>query len=236
MWRGRRVAVVMPARNEARQIARALRAVPTWVDAICVIDDGSADETGAIARTTTPAAIVLRHDHACGVGAAIAAGYARVFADGADIAVVMAGDGQMDPRDLPSLLDALGDRAAAYAKGDRLSWPGAYRRMPTTRFIGNHALSWLTRAALGVVVRDSQCGYTALTKAAFEAMRDATLWPRYGYPNDVIARLASADVAIVDVPVRPVYRDEESGVRLRDAALTVPFVIARAALRQRLPR
>lgn len=226
------MAVVVPAYREARLIGRTLEAIPAWVDDIVVVDDGSDDDTEAAARRQGDARVrVFRHPQNRGVGAAIATGYRRAFDAGADVAVVMAGDAQMDPEDLPRLLRAVAG-GAGYAKGDRLSWPGARAMMPTARWLGNHVLATLTRWATGLDVRDSQCGYTALSREAAAALDLDALWPRYGYPNDLLGALASAGVAVEEVPVRPVYRDEESGVGWRDAVVVIPALLARIAWRR----
>ncbi len=233
MFAGLVVAVVVPAYNEERHVLRVLEALPDTVDRIVVVDDASADRTVMrVEQSADPRVVLVRHEENRGVGAAIATGYARAFADGADVAVVMAADAQMDPRDLEPLLGPIARGEAEYAKGDRLSWPGAQRLMPTTRFIGNHALAALTRIATGVDVRDSQCGYTALSREGARRLRLDRLWPRYGYPNDLLASAAMAGLRIREVPVRPIYADETSGVGLRHALVVVPFVLARAALRR----
>jgi glycosyltransferase involved in cell wall biosynthesis len=233
MIEGLDVAVVVPAFNEERHVARVVSSTPPFVDRVVVVDDASEDATSERARATGDGRLsVLRHPINRGVGAAIATGYAHAFDAGADVAVVMAGDGQMDPADLEALLAPILRDEADYVKGNRLAWPDVARRMPLTRLVGNHALSALTRAATGVPVRDSQCGYTALTRAAAARLRLDRLWPRYGYPNDLIASLAAAGLRVRDVPVRPVYADETSGVDLRHALFVVPYVLARAALRR----
>src|SRR5688572_25045264 len=97
-----RVAVVVPAFNEARKIAATVASIPDYVDDIFVIDDASTDATAAEAtRATVTPVHVVSHSQNRGVGGAIATGYRRALAAGADVAVVMAGDGQMDPKDLP---------------------------------------------------------------------------------------------------------------------------------------
>ncbi|MBC7173163.1 MAG: hypothetical protein H5U40_12070 [Polyangiaceae bacterium] len=60
------------------------------------------------------------------------------------------------------------------------------------------------------------------------------MWPGYGYPNDLLASASAAGLRIVEVPVRPIYADEISGVRLRHAVFVVPYVLARAAARRLL--
>jgi glycosyltransferase involved in cell wall biosynthesis len=233
MFDGTRVAVVVPAFNEARLIGRTLDRVPAFVDQIVVVDDGSTDDTAARARSSSdPRIAVFEHATNRGVGAAIASGYRAAFLSGADIAVVMAGDAQMDPADLPALLAPLVRGEADYTKGDRLSYPRAHAEMPVTRFFGNHALSALTRLVTGLPVRDSQCGYTALSRRAEERLGVEELWPRYGYPNDLLGRAAAAGLRVRDVTVRPVYADEASGVGLRHALFVVPWVLARVAGRR----
>ena len=109
MFKGCRVAVVVPAFNEARKIARTLRSIPGFVDHVIVVDDASADGTGRIAKRSQRRGLaVIRHDRNRGVGAAIATGYAAAFEAGADVSAVMAGDSQMDPADLMVLIDTHG--------------------------------------------------------------------------------------------------------------------------------
>jgi len=228
MLGGVRVAVVVPAYREARLIQRTLRAVPAFVDHVIVVDDASDDDTGARAREVgDPRVELVRHAHNRGVGAAIATGYRVAFAAGADVAAVMAGDAQMDPADLEALLEPVVSGRADYAKGDRLAFPGAPARMPRARWLGNHALSWLTRLATGLAVRDSQCGYTALGRRAAASISLDGLWPRYGYPNDLLGHLAAARLRVRDVCVRPIYADEQSGIGWRHALVVVPWVLVR---------
>ncbi len=233
MLEGKRVAVVVPAYREARLIGRTLGGLPPFVDAIYVIDDASDDDTAARARAQADArVVVLRHAENRGVGAAIVTGYRAAFEAGADVAVVVGADAQMDPADMPALLRPVLEGEADYAKGNRLVWPGARARMPATRWLGNHLFSGLTRLVTGLDVGDSQCGYTALTREAATALPLELLWSRYGYPNDLLGHLAQRGLRVVDVPVRPVYADEQSGIGLRHALFVVPFVLLRVLARR----
>lgn len=232
MLEGWRVAVVVPAHDEERLIGRALRGLPRFVDHVVVVDDASADDTaGAARRCGDPRVEIVRHERNLGVGAAIATGYRRAFAAGADVAAVMAGDAQMDPDDLCAVVEPIVRGAADYVKGDRLSHPSAARAMPPARWVANHALSLMTRVALGMPVRDSQCGFTAISRSAASRIELERLWPGYGYPNDLLGRVQRAGLRVREVVVRPVYADERSGIRLRHG-LVVPWIIARAGVRR----
>jgi len=227
-----RVAVVVPAYQEARLIGRMLGRLPALVDAIYVVDDASADATSAIARAVPDGRIqVLRHTENLGVGAAIVTGYATAFGQGADVAVVMAGDDQMDAADLRALLGPILEGRADYVKGNRFAH-AERSAMPLGRRIAGHALSFATRLATGLDVDDTQCGYTALSARAAQRLSLAELWPRYGYPNDLLGMLAARGLRVADVPVRPVYADETSGVRPWHA-LQVLGVILRRQYRER---
>lgn len=233
MLAGARVAVVVPAYNEVRLIERTLRSVPAYVDHVVVVDDGSRDGTAErVAAVRDPRIELVRHGDNRGVGAAIASGYRAAFGRGAAAVAVMAGDAQMDPQDLESLLLPVLRGDAEYAKGDRLSFPAARRHMPFVRWLGNHVLSGLTRLVTGLRVRDSQCGYTALARTAADRIGLDGLWPRYGYPNDLLGRLAAARLRVRDVCVRPVYADEQSGIGWRHALIIVPWVLSRVLARR----
>ena len=217
MWKGRRIAVVVPAFNEAAKIARTLRSIPGFVDQVILVDDASCDGTLRIARRSQRRGLtVLAHEQNQGVGAAIATGYDAAFAAGADVTCVMAGDSQMDPADLSALIEPVLAGRADYAKGNRFAWPGVYRVMPLPRAVGNVVLSHLTRLASGYGrVFDSQCGYTAANRRALGIILSGPVFPRYGYPNDILCRLGVRGARVVDVPVRPVYGpDWHSGIRI----------------------
>jgi len=226
-----RVAVVVPAFNEERAVAATVRGIPAFADHVLVVDDASSDRTAEIvARLRRRGLEVLRHPRNRGVGAAIATGYARALALGADAAVVMAGDGQMDPTDLPGLLEPLAAGRAHYVKGDRFRSPEVWGAMPAARLAGNVLLSLATRVTSGYRhLFDSQCGYTAASRRALEVIARAGLFPRYGYPNDLLARLHAAGLVVEDVPVRPIYGPGwRSGISLWTVVYPMSFVLVRS--------
>jgi len=236
--RGVTIAVVVPAHDVEQWLGEVLDTMPAFVDHVVVVDDGSRDATGEIARSRQACApargsriTVLRHARRRGVGAAIASGYRRACELGAEVVGVMAGDGQMHPADLESVLAPVVAGHASYVKGNRLGHPQVWQLMPRGRLLASWVFSWLTGLAAGVRVRDSQCGFTAASSSALAALDLERLWPSFGYPNDLIGALALRTERIVEVPVRPVYRGEASGLRPWHA-LSIGFVIGRVAVRR----
>ena len=127
MFRSLRVGVVIPAFNESRAIAATVQTLPSLVDTVIVVDDASLDDTFERAseslRIDRTNLYVLRHAANRGVGAAIATGYRHALGLELDVVVVMGGDGQMDPADLPALLAPIADGTADYVKGNRFRHP-----------------------------------------------------------------------------------------------------------------
>ena len=101
--------------------------------------------------------------------------------------------------------------------------------MPWPRRLAGRWLARLTSLASGLDVDDSQCGYTALTASAARRIPLAELWPRYGYPNDLLLLLARAGCRVREVPVRPVYANEQSGVRPWHALVVAGVILRRWA-------
>jgi glycosyltransferase involved in cell wall biosynthesis len=159
---------------------------------------------------------LLRHDHNQGVGGAIVTGYKYARDHDFDVAVVMAGDAQMDPDDLPAILDPVVEGEADYSKGNRLFTGEAWKQIPKVRYLGNSALSLLTKIASGYWhVADSQTGYTAINRRMLRLVDWDQTYKRYGCPNDYLVRLNVYDATVADVPVQPVYNiGEKSGIKL----------------------
>ena len=233
MYHGLRLAVVVPAYNEADRIAPTVLGIPAYVDEVIVVDDASQDGTDHVAaKTQRHGLCILRHPQNRGVGAAIATGYRQALKRGCDVAVVMAGDGQMDPADLPALLAPIVAGRADYSKGNRFAHAELRSAMPRLRRVGNTLLSLLSRVSSGYWhVFDSQCGFTAATQATLRRIDLDQIFPRYGYPNDLLARLRVARARVEDVPVRPIYGPAwRSGIGLRTAIYPVLFVVLRSLL------
>lgn len=227
-----RLAVVVPAYNTGERVALVVATLPPEVDLVVVVDDASDDHTPEVlSRLRDPRVEVVRHGQNKGVGGALVTGYLRALDRGADLVAVMAGDAQMDPADLVPLCTPVARGEADYAKGDRLHHPSCARVMPPLRLAGNLALSAMTRAATGLWhVTDSQCGYTVISRRALLALDIANMWTRYGYPNHLLGALALQGLRVADVVVRPVYAGERSGVRWRDALVTIPRILGAVAV------
>ena len=235
MLLGARVVVVVPAYDEGPRILRVVSTMPAFVDHVVVVDDASRDDTRERAKAALdPRVEVITHAENRGVGAAIATGYRRALtltSSPRDAFAVMAGDGQMAPSDLAGVVGPVARGEADYVKGNRFLAPDVRRVMPWARRWGGAAFSHATSWATGLAVTDTQCGYTALARGACAKLDLDDLWPRYGYPNDLLGQLARRKLRVREVPVRPIYGDEKSGLRAWHAA-TITWLVARAWARR----
>ena len=231
MLEGKRVAVVVPAFDEERLIGTTLSGIPDFVDRILVIDDASRDETAERARASgDPRVEVVSHERNQGVGAAILTGYRRALEEGIDVTCVMAGDNQMDPADLEAIAGPVARGEVDYAKANRLFTGRAWELMPHTRYLGNAVLSLLTKIASGYWhVADSQSGYTAIGRSTLELLDLDRIYPRYGFPNDMLVHLNVVNARVRDVPSRPVYGvGETSDIRLRRVIPAISWLLTKA--------
>jgi glycosyltransferase involved in cell wall biosynthesis len=219
MFQALRVAVVVPAHNEERLVPKVIETMPDLVDHIIVVDDASTDETGRAAKSVgderTEVVTLIENQ---GVGGAILAGHRRALELGADVAVVMAGDAQMNPDHLPSLLAPIAAGEAQFTKANRFYAMGSFDGMPRHRVVGNIGMSFVTKAASGYWnLFDPLNGYTAIHRSALERLPMNRIAKRYEFENDLLVHLNILRVRAKDVPVPAVYGDEVSGIRLASA-------------------
>jgi len=235
MYRDKTLAVVVPAYNEEKLIGRVLKTIPPFVDHIVVVDDASLDQTGEVVKNQQqedPRIIYIRHTRNEGVGGAIVTGYKWARDNEVSISVVMAGDAQMDPKDLPKLLDPLVDGEVDYSKGNRLFTGKAWKVIPKTRYLGNGILSFLTKIASGYWhVADSQSGFGAVTLEVLKTLDLDRIYKRYGMPNDFLVRLNVFRFRVRDVPVLPIYGiGERSGIRIYKVVFTISLLLLKLFL------
>ena len=232
MYQGKTVAVVVPAYNEEKLIGKVLKTVPTFVDHLIVVDDASKDRTADLVREyqkEDSRVVFLQLKKNQGVGGAIVAGYKWARDHEIEISVVMAGDAQMDPNDLPRLLDPIVNGETDYSKGNRLFTGKAWRIIPKTRYLGNAVLSFLTKIASGYWhIADSQSGYTAVTLRVLQTLDLDGIYKRYGMPNDLLVKLNLYQFRVRDIPINPIYGvGERSYMKIYKVIFTLSFLLFR---------
>jgi glycosyltransferase involved in cell wall biosynthesis len=232
VYKEKTVAVVVPAYNEEKLIAKTIMSIPDLVDSIIVVNDASADHTAEIVKELSSEDSrlrILEHEVNQGVGGAIATGYKKARDLGLDITVVMAGDAQMDPRDLINIIEPIAEGRADYSKGNRLFYGDAWSMIPHYRYLGNSFLSLMTKIASGYWhIADSQSGYTAISLVALKRLDLDKIYKRYGMPNDLLINLNKYDFRVKDVHIRPVYNvGEKSGIKLMEVIPKITWILVK---------
>jgi glycosyltransferase involved in cell wall biosynthesis len=230
MYKDKVISVVVPCHNEETQIGTVIETMPNLVDKIIIIDDVSDDNTIEVVKKHMPKddrIILIEHEKNQGVGGAIASGYKWSRDNDIDVAVVFAGDAQMDPDDLPNILDPVVSGEVDYSKGNRLFTGEAFSKIPKVRYFGNSGLSLLTKIASGYWhVADSQSGYTAINKKALDTINWDKMYKRYGQPNDLLVKLNIYNFKVRDVLINPVYDvGEKSGIKVRKVLFTLSWLL-----------
>ena len=230
-----RVAVIVPAFNEARSLpalAAELRGHPLHPD-VCLVDDGSSDDTAAVGAAA--GLEVVRLPFNLGIGGAVQTGYAWCAARGHDVAVQVDGDGQHDASYLEALLEPIRAGRADLVIGSRFLDVGGFRSTLLRR-TGIRYLCWFLRLRCGVRVTDPTSGFRAASRRAIELFGAA-------YPSDypepeAIALAVRGGLTVAEVPVR--MRQRAHGVSsispLRSLYYLVKVSLALLLLPPALPR
>ena len=237
MYNNKTISVVVPCYNEETQIETVVDGLPDYIDKVVIVDDKSTDNTANIIKeleSKNKNITIILHDQNKGVGAAISSGYKWSRDNNIDVAVVMAGDNQMDPKDLTEILNPVVNGHADYSKGNRLFSGEAYEKIPTIRYLGNSILSLFTKIASGYWhIADSQSGYTAINKKMLNTIKWDDMYNRYGQPNDLLVSLNIYDAIVRDVHIEPVYGvGEKSGIKIYKVIFTIGWLLLKSFLRR----
>jgi glycosyltransferase involved in cell wall biosynthesis len=230
MIESKSTAVVIPAYNEEKLLPDTLAGIPSFVDRIFVVDDASKDSTVERARACAakdPRIKVITQERNRGAGAAVIAGYHAALEEKFDVVCVMNADNQMDPEELREIALPVVRDEVDYTKANRLFTGEAWTLIPHYRYLGNAMLSLLTKIASGYWhIADSQAGYTAINRRMLELLDLENVYPRYGYPNDMLVHLNVWSARVRDVPSRPIYGiGEKSGIRLRSVVPRISWLL-----------
>ncbi len=233
MYRGYKIGVAVPAYNEEKLIGETLKGIPSFVDRIYVVDDASTDNTSKIVEEfmkKDSRIVLIRHSENKGVGGAIVSAWKRGIEE-VDILAVMAGDNQMDPEDLPALLDPIVEGKVDFTKGNRFLKDYDLRMSYWRRF-GTFLLTVLTKIASGYWhIGDPQNGYVAIATNALKKIDLDKLYKGYAFENDLLIKANVAGLRVVNVPVKIRYKiGERSKIKYSKFIISTSWFLLKSFL------
>jgi glycosyltransferase involved in cell wall biosynthesis len=203
-----KIAVVIPCLNEARTIARLVSEVKKILPTVIVVDDGSIDGTEKLADDA--GAEVLRHERTQGKGMALNIGLNRARAKGFIHALVMDGDGQHAPSDIPKFLETMGK--APLIIGNRMANP---ERMPGLRRFVNRWMSRRLSQLAGQNLPDTQCGFRLIALEPWSRLNLQTT--HFETESEMLLAFIASGHPLEFVPIEVIYKNERSKIHpLRD--------------------
>jgi glycosyltransferase involved in cell wall biosynthesis len=201
-----KICIVIPAHNESKTIGVLVHALREKPFDVVVIDDGSTDQTGDIAKKS--GAVVIRHDQKSGKGYALQKGFDYALHHDYDGVVIMDGDGQHDIENIGAFLALAEKNPASVIVGNRM---GNARGMPLLRYCTNRFMSRLIAWACGQPIADTQCGYRYI---GCDVLREINLTCRdFEIETEILMKACKKGFKIADVPIKTIYRNEESKIR-----------------------
>jgi len=212
MLNGKRLIVVMPAYRAGRTLEATWRDLPhDVVDEVIVVDDGSDDDTVAVAQRL--GLTVVLHPENRGYGANQKTCYAEALARGADIVVMVHPDYQYDPRLTTAMAGMIGSGVYDLVVGSRILGGGAIRGgMPLWKYAANRLLTLFENLLLGAKLSEYHSGYRAYSRALLEALP----WPAnsddFVFDNELLAQAIVGKFRIGEISVPTRYFAEASSI------------------------
>lgn len=222
------VCALIPVYNEAPHIENVVKGCLKHLNAAYVVDDGSTDASGELARNA--AATVLRHPRNRGKGAALRTGFADIMKDGRwDAIVVLDGDGQHDWEEIPRFISYLQNGGYDIVVGNRMR---DVRPMPLSRKATNRLSSRLLSALTGQRIEDSQCGFRLMKTEALGKLVLTTT--KFDTESEMLLEAARNGFRIGNLPIPTIYGAEKSYFRpfldtLRFLRVATRYVFRRKA-------
>jgi len=207
----KKIFAIIPAYNEEKQINSVINKTKKYVDEVIVVDDGSKDSTGEIAKKSN--AIVLRHLVNLGKGAALKTGCDYAVKNKAGIIIAVDADAQHDPKEIPNFLEKIKkyDVVLAYRRLNK--------NMPLVLKFGNWFISKTINFLYSIKIKDSQCGYRAFTAKAYQKLR----WKAsdYSMESEMIAKIGRYKLSYAEIPIETIYSDKYKGTTVLDGVKIV---------------
>ncbi|WP_018998497.1 glycosyltransferase family 2 protein [Hirschia maritima] len=211
------VAAVLPCYKSKDQVLDVIERFGDEIDLIVCVDDKCPVETGLYIQkySKDPRVHVIFQKENGGVGAATLSGMQYASLQNADIVVKVDSDGQMDPKLIPALIQPIIAGQADFTKGNRFFNPEDVSEMPVLRLVGNAGLSFLTKLSSGYWdIFDPTNGFLAIHTSILRRLNAKKLSKRFFFESDLLFRAGLVRARIQDMPMRAIYADEESNLKI----------------------
>lgn len=199
------ICIVIPAHNESCTIGFLVESLSRKSFDVVVIDDGSEDDTGMIAREK--GAMVIRHDQKQGKGCSLRAGFRYALDHGYEAVITMDGDGQHDIGGIDRFLIEAKKHKVCVMVGNRM---GNSKGMPFIRYCTNRFMSWLISLACGQMISDTQCGYRYIHCDILDQIDLASRG--FEIETEILMKACRKGFTVWNVPIKTIYRNEESKI------------------------
>ncbi|MBM3248013.1 MAG: glycosyltransferase family 2 protein [Candidatus Omnitrophica bacterium] len=200
-----KICTIIPAYNEAKTIGYLVEEIKKRNFDVLVIDDGSKDQTARIAKEK--GATVITNEKNVGKGASLRKCFDFVINKDYDGFLIMDGDGQHDPENIPVFLGLIQKSNAKIINGNRML---SAKNMPLLRWLTNKTMSWFISAICKQYIPDSQCGYRYISKEVLKAIELST--SNFEIETEVLIEARKKGFRIYHVPVNTIYQDHKSRI------------------------
>jgi glycosyltransferase involved in cell wall biosynthesis len=214
MINGKRIVVVLPAYNAERTLAATVREIPAIVDESILVDDGSTDNTAALARSL--GLTVAVHERNTGYGGNQKTCYAKALSSGADVVVMIHPDYQYSPLLVTSMASMVAYGTYDVVLGSRILGGGALRGgMPVYKYFSNRCLTAAQNLMLGAHLSEYHTGYRAFSREVLQSLPLRHNSDDFVFDNQVLAQciLMKARIGEISCPTR--YFPEASSINFR---------------------
>jgi glycosyltransferase involved in cell wall biosynthesis len=231
------IVCVIPTFRATRTIVDVVRGVLPFVDHVVVVDDACPDRSGALVEAEADLksrVTVIRHAKNLGVGGSMKTGIRHAVAQGAGVVVKIDSDGQMDPTQIPRMLEIMhANPKIGFVKGNRFIDSSIAQVMPRLRLFGNSVLSLLVRIASSYWASiDPTNGYFAVRASALRRLNLDSLADRYYFEISLLAALGMRRIAIAEVEIPAIYAGAGSSLSIWKAAIGFPPRLLRSFLKR----
>jgi glycosyltransferase involved in cell wall biosynthesis len=220
------IAVVIPCYKASQKVLNVLSEIGPEVSKIFVIDDACPENSAESVKSNnhdSRVSVILHQDNQ-GVGGAVISGYLAALEAGAEIIVKLDADGQMDPKQIPDLIEPIINGKADYTKGNRFANLAGLEQMPGIRVLGNGALSLMSKFSTGYWnITDPTNGFTAIHRDVLRLIPLEMISRRFFFESDMLFRLSIVRAVVWDVAMDAKYGDEKSNLSVFKALFEFPL-------------